>query len=66
VVLPNSKLILPVQLVGYYLAIQGGALGAHGIRPDHHVEYSIDDILAGTDRALEMALRLVGAASGRR
>ena len=66
VVLPNSKLILPVQLVGYYLAIEGGALGAHGIRPDHHVEYSIDDILAGRDRAMEMALRLVGAASGRR
>src|SRR5262249_44523943 len=37
-VLPNSKLILPVQLVGYYLAVEGNAQGAHGIRPDHQVE----------------------------
>jgi uncharacterized protein (TIGR03435 family) len=65
-VLPNSKLILPVQLVGYYLAIEGDALGAHGIRPDHHVEYSIDDVLAGRDRAMEMALRLANEAPGGR
>jgi C-terminal processing protease CtpA/Prc len=65
-VLPNSKLILPVQLVGYYLAIEGDALGAHGIRPDHHVEHSIDDVLAGRDRAMEMALRLASEAPGGR
>lgn len=59
-VLPNSKLILPVQLVGYYLAIEGDAQGAHGIRPDYPVEYSIDDVLAGRDRAMEMALRVAG------
>src|SRR5258708_14449029 len=64
VVLPNSKLILPVQLVGYYLAIEGDAMGAHGIRPDHHVEYSIEDVLAGRDRAMELALRLAGKAPG--
>jgi len=61
VVLPNSKLILPVQLVGYYLAIEGNAMRAHGIRPDHHIEYSINEILSGRDRAMEMALRLAGA-----
>jgi uncharacterized protein (TIGR03435 family) len=66
VVLPNSKLILPLQLVGYYLAIEGNAHGAHGIQPDHQIDYSIDDILAGRDRAMEMALRLASEAPGRR
>jgi uncharacterized protein (TIGR03435 family) len=56
--LPNSKLIMPVQLVGRYLAIDGATQGAHGIRPDYPVEYAIEDILAGRDRAMEVALRL--------
>jgi C-terminal processing protease CtpA/Prc len=62
--LPHSKLILPVHLVGYYLAIGGATQAAHGIRPDYPVEYSIEDILAGRDRAMEVALRLepMGAA----
>jgi len=64
-VLPNSKLILPIPLVGYHLAIEGNAMGAHGIRPDYHVEYRIDDVLAGRDRAMEMALRLASESPGR-
>ena len=56
--LPNSKLILPVPLVGYYMAIPGKAQGAHGIRPDYPVEATVEDILAGRDRAMEVALRL--------
>ena len=56
--LPNSKLIMPVQLVGYYMAIDGDAQGAHGIRPGYPVEYSIEDILTGRDRAMDVALRL--------
>jgi uncharacterized protein (TIGR03435 family) len=56
--LPNSKLVMPVQLVGYYMAIDGAAQGAHGIRPGYPVEYSIEDILAGRDRAMEMALQV--------
>jgi uncharacterized protein (TIGR03435 family) len=60
VVLPNSKLTLPVQLVGYYMAIDGAAQGARGILPDHPVEYSIADLLAGADKAMETALRLSG------
>jgi uncharacterized protein (TIGR03435 family) len=57
-VLPHSKLILPVQLVGYYMAIEGNAQGAHGIRPDYPVEGGVEDLLAGRDRAMETALRL--------
>ena len=56
--LPNSKLTLPVQLVGYYMAIDGSAQGSRGIRPDHPVEYSIEDVLARRDREMEIALRL--------
>ena len=57
--LPNSKLIMPVPLVGYDLAIDGDSQGAHGIRPGYPVEYSIEDILAGRDRAMETAVRLM-------
>jgi len=60
VVLPNARLILPVPVVGYYMAIDGTAQGSHGIRPDFPVEYSIDDILVGRDRAMEVALRQAG------
>ncbi|HEY1496315.1 MAG TPA: TIGR03435 family protein, partial [Candidatus Solibacter sp.] len=55
-VLPNSKLILPVQLVGYYMAIEGNKHGARGIRPDFPVTYTIEDILSARDRAMETAL----------
>jgi uncharacterized protein (TIGR03435 family) len=61
---PGSKLTLPVQLVGYYLAIDGTQQGTRGIRPDHPVEYSIEDVLAGRDREMEIALGL-GAAADR-
>jgi hypothetical protein len=60
VVLPNSKLVLPVQLVGYYMPIEGTAQGAHGIRPDHPVEYTIEDVVAGRDREMDVAMRVVG------
>jgi uncharacterized protein (TIGR03435 family) len=60
-VLPNTKLILPVQLVGYYLAIDGASHGTRGIPPDYSVSFTIDDILAGRDRAMEIALRLASS-----
>jgi C-terminal processing protease CtpA/Prc len=56
--LPHSKLALPVPLVAYYMAIDGNAQAAHGIRPNYPVESTIDDILAGRDQALDTALRL--------
>jgi uncharacterized protein (TIGR03435 family) len=58
--LPNSKLTVSVPLVGHYLAIDGDAQGAHGVRPDYPVEDSVGDILAGQDRGMETALRLAG------
>jgi uncharacterized protein (TIGR03435 family) len=62
VVFPNSKLVLPVPLVGYYMAIDGTQQGTHGIPPDYPVEYSMDDVLAGRDKAMEVAVRLTRAA----
>jgi hypothetical protein len=53
-------LTLPVQLAAYYMAIEGKAHGAHGIEPDHAVADSIEDILAGRDRAMEVARGLLG------
>src|SRR3954447_18437188 len=44
-VLPHTRLILPVPLVAYTLAIDGSGHGPRGIPPDHRVEYSIGDIL---------------------
>ena len=55
IVLPNSKLELAVQLIGYYLAIDGNKHGSRGIQPDHHIAETIDDILTGKDRAMELA-----------
>ena len=59
--LPASKPTLPVQLVGYYLAIDGADQEIVASGPDQPVEYSIEDILAGRDREMEIALRLGGA-----
>ena len=55
IVLPNSKLELAVQLIGYYLAIDGNKHSSRGIQPDHHIAETIDDILTGKDRAMELA-----------
>jgi C-terminal processing protease CtpA/Prc len=59
--LPNTKLILYVPLVSYYLAVSGYKQAAHGVLPDHSIRYSIGELLEGTDKeralALEMARR---------
>jgi hypothetical protein len=61
IVLPHSKLMLPINLVGYYMAIDGTEHGSRSIQPDQPVEYTIDDLLAGKDKAVELALRLAAA-----
>ena len=58
-VLPNSKLEVPLPLVGYYMAIDGKAHGRRGIEPDVKVTYSIADYLAGRDLEMDTALRLI-------
>jgi uncharacterized protein (TIGR03435 family) len=57
-VLPRSKLILQLPLVSYTMAIEGNAHGSRGIQPDHPVEYAIEDVIRGRDRAMETALAI--------
>jgi hypothetical protein len=56
--LPDTKLIVYVPLVGYYLAVKGPKAAAHGVLPDHPVRYTIEELLAGTDKELALALEL--------
>jgi C-terminal processing protease CtpA/Prc len=58
VTLPNSKVIVRVPLMTYYMAVRGYKDAARGVIPDHPVRYSIDELLAGTDKELAVALEL--------
>ena len=59
--LPTSKLRLTVPLLEFDSAVNDGTPGAHGVLPDHEVTYTVDDLLAGTDKDLAVALRLARA-----
>jgi hypothetical protein len=61
VTLPNTKLALFVPLVTYYMAVSGYKHPARGIVPDHQVEYSISELLSGTDKDFALALKLARA-----
>lgn len=56
VTLPNTKIILFVPLMSYYLAVGGGEDNSRGVRPDYPVDYSISDYLANTDKGMSLAL----------
>jgi C-terminal processing protease CtpA/Prc len=58
VTLPNSKIIVRVPLMTYYMAVHGYKDAARGVIPDHSVRYTIDELLAGTDKELAVALEL--------
>jgi hypothetical protein len=58
VTLPNTKLAAGVPLLTYYMAVSGYKHPARGIIPDHPVEYSISELLSGTDKELALALKL--------
>ena len=59
VTLPNTKLSVRVPLMTYYMAVTGyqGALH-HGVVPDYPVKHNIEDLIAGRDLDLEIALQL--------
>lgn len=59
VTLPNTKLTVRVPLMTYYMAVTGykGA-SQHGVVPDYPVSHKIDDLIAGRDADLELALKL--------
>jgi Peptidase family S41 len=56
--LPNTKLIVYVPLVTYYMAVSGYKAAAHGVLPDHPIRYTIEELLEGTDKELALALKL--------
>jgi C-terminal processing protease CtpA/Prc len=62
VVLPNSKLVVQIPLLTYYMAVRGfrGA-ESHGIVPDYSAIPSVADLIAGRDPAMDKALELARA-----
>jgi hypothetical protein len=56
--LPNSGLRVRIPFVRYTMAASGYEPFDHGLVPEHYVEPTIDDVLAGRDVAMEYALRL--------
>jgi len=58
-VLPNSRLRLPVRFMTYYMAIAGAEFGKHSIAPDKPVQYTIGELLSGVDKEMDFALRLI-------
>jgi hypothetical protein len=56
--LPNTKLIVYVPLVTYYMAVSGYKAAAHGVLPEHPIRYTIEELLAGKDKELGLALKL--------
>jgi hypothetical protein len=58
VTLPNTKFAIFLPLVTYYMAVNGYKAAAHGVMPDHTVKYTIEELLAGRDKDMEVALSL--------
>jgi hypothetical protein len=58
VTLPNTKVGVRVPLMTYYMSVSGYKAASHGVLPDHKVEYTIGDLLAGTDKEIAVALSL--------
>jgi hypothetical protein len=56
--LPNTKLQAYVPLMTYYMAVRGYKAASHGVVPDVPVTYTIDELVTGKDKELELALKL--------
>jgi len=59
VTLPNSGLGVRIPLVRYTMAVSGYEPPDRGLIPQHRVEPTIEDLLAGRDAVLEHALGLI-------
>ncbi len=57
--LPNTGLRVRIPLMRYTMAVSGYEPYDRGLIPDHHVEPTIDDVLAGTDVVMQYALELI-------
>ena len=61
VTLPNTKVGLRVPLMTYYVAVSGYKAAAHGVIPDYPVSHTIDDLIAGRDKDMGLALQFARA-----
>jgi hypothetical protein len=66
VVLPHSKLLLPLRLTTYYLAVSGRKRADRSVLPDYPVRHTIADLLAGNDKDMGLALSLARGREGGR
>lgn len=57
--LPHSGLRVRVPLVRYTMAVSGYEPLDRGLIPEHRVEPTMDDVLAGRDAVMEYALALI-------
>jgi C-terminal processing protease CtpA/Prc len=57
-ILPNTKTQVRIPLMTYYMAVSGYKAAAHGVIPDHPIQYSIEELLEEKDKELALALEL--------
>jgi hypothetical protein len=58
VYLPHTKIVLVLPVVAYYLSVSGYAHADQGVMPDYPVQSTIQDLLAGKDNDMTLALSL--------
>jgi hypothetical protein len=58
VYLPHTKIVLVIPVVAYYLSVRGYAHADQGVMPDYPVQSTIEDLLAGKDNEMSLALSL--------
>jgi hypothetical protein len=56
--LPNSKLKLHFGLMTYYQAVRDVKYRYRGVLPDYPITHTIEDLMAGKDKDMELALSL--------
>lgn len=58
VILPHSKIQLMLPVTAYYTAVKGNSNRSRGVFPDYAIEYTIQDLLDGKDKEMELAMHL--------
>jgi len=56
--LPTSKVRVPLGMVTYYYAAADYKHAGQRMIPDYPITHTINDLLAGSDRDMELALSL--------
>jgi hypothetical protein len=58
VYLSHTKIVLVLPVVAYYLSVRGYPSADQGVMPDYPVQSTIQDLLAGKDNEMTMALSI--------